>query len=135
MRNINLPVALFGVLWIPPATGVNYASFLVVGAIFQFYLRRMRFAWWSKVCRSATIADASTTTFSPRPWMWVRVYRRCLPFSSSSFPKLRSIGGETTCIQTVRALPSLADVSAMDWNGTAVRLVAPEEGFGPTEWP
>jgi hypothetical protein len=49
-RNINLPVALNGVLFIPPATGVNYASWLVVGAIFQFWVRRARFAWWSKVC-------------------------------------------------------------------------------------
>ena len=53
LRNVNLPVALNGVLFIPPATGVNYASWLLVGGVFQSYLRRMRFAWWSKVCLSS----------------------------------------------------------------------------------
>ena len=48
-RNMNLPVIFNGALSIPPATGVNYSSWLVTGFIFQFWIRRRRFAWWSKV--------------------------------------------------------------------------------------
>jgi hypothetical protein len=49
VRNFSLPVGLNGVTYIPPANGVNYASFIITGAIFQLFLRRRRFAWWSKV--------------------------------------------------------------------------------------
>lgn len=38
-----------GALSIPPASGVNYASWFTTGFVFQFWLRRKRFAWWSKV--------------------------------------------------------------------------------------
>jgi len=48
-RNVNMPVLLNGGLYIPPATGVNYSSWLVVGFTFQYWMRRHRFAWWSKV--------------------------------------------------------------------------------------
>lgn len=53
LRNLNLPVLINGPLGIPPANGVNYASWLVVGFVFQFYLRRRKFAWWSKVSLSS----------------------------------------------------------------------------------
>jgi len=49
LRNVNLPVVLNGSLNIPPASGINYASWLVVSFIFQFVIRRRHFAWWSKV--------------------------------------------------------------------------------------
>lgn len=49
MRNVSIPVGLNGVLYMPPATGINYASWILVGAVFQFWIRRRRFAWWSKV--------------------------------------------------------------------------------------
>lgn len=49
LRNMNIPVILNGGFSIPPATGVNYSSFFIVGFIFQYLIRRRRFAWWSKV--------------------------------------------------------------------------------------
>jgi hypothetical protein len=49
IRNFNLPVFLNGPLEVPPATGHNYASMFIVGFIFQFWVRRRSFAWWSKV--------------------------------------------------------------------------------------
>jgi len=48
LRNFNLPVFLNGPLFIPPANGMNYASSLLTGFVFQFYIRRHYFAWWSK---------------------------------------------------------------------------------------
>lgn len=52
LRNLNLPVLFNGSLGIPPATGINYSSWLVTGFIFQFWMRRRRFAWYSKVSSS-----------------------------------------------------------------------------------
>lgn len=50
LRNLNLPVLINGPMGIPVINGVNYSSFLIVGFIFQFWVRRRHFAWWSKVC-------------------------------------------------------------------------------------
>ncbi|SCV67276.1 BQ2448_5922 [Microbotryum intermedium] len=47
-RLINFPVALVGIQLVPPATGINYASWFLAGFVFQFVLRRRRFLWWSK---------------------------------------------------------------------------------------
>jgi len=48
VRHINVPIMLAGLVWIPPATGINYSSWFLVGFIFQFWMRRYRFRWWSK---------------------------------------------------------------------------------------
>jgi OPT family small oligopeptide transporter len=47
-RYINIPVCLAGLGYMPPASGVNYASWCLVGFIFNFVIRRYRFAWWSR---------------------------------------------------------------------------------------
>jgi hypothetical protein len=57
LRNMNIPVILNGGFSIPPATGVNYSSFFIVGFVFQYLIRRRRFAWWSKVRRSVKSLD------------------------------------------------------------------------------
>lgn len=67
LRYFSAPVLINGSLNIPPASGINYASFLVVGFIFrelvrmalgiatdhvsleEYVLRNRAFAWWSKV--------------------------------------------------------------------------------------
>jgi len=49
LRNVNIPVFLNGPLFVPPGTGINYGSFFIVGGVFQCFLRRRKFAWWSKV--------------------------------------------------------------------------------------
>lgn len=45
---ISTPVVLNAVTYIPPATGINYSSWFAVGFLFQYYVRRRNFAWWSK---------------------------------------------------------------------------------------
>jgi hypothetical protein len=49
IRNASVPVIFSGCLWLPPATGINYTSYILVGFVFQFWIRRRYFAWWSKV--------------------------------------------------------------------------------------
>jgi hypothetical protein len=48
LRYVNVPVFLNGVMYLPPATGINYSSWFAVGFVFQYLLRRRNFAWWSK---------------------------------------------------------------------------------------
>ncbi|KAH7104202.1 OPT-domain-containing protein [Auriculariales sp. MPI-PUGE-AT-0066] len=48
VKLVSVPVILNGVNWIPPATGINYSSWFVVGTVFQYFFRRRHFAWWSK---------------------------------------------------------------------------------------
>ncbi|KAH6910295.1 OPT oligopeptide transporter protein-domain-containing protein [Coprinopsis sp. MPI-PUGE-AT-0042] len=45
---VSTPVVLNGVAWIPPATGINYSSWFLVGFMFQYIVRKRNFAWWSK---------------------------------------------------------------------------------------
>jgi hypothetical protein len=37
-RNLNFPVIFAATLWIPPATGINYTSWLVTNFLFQLLL-------------------------------------------------------------------------------------------------
>jgi len=39
---------LNGTAYIPPATGINYSSWFLVGFIFQYFIRKRNFRWWSK---------------------------------------------------------------------------------------
>lgn len=45
---ISTPIALNAVTYVPPATGINYSSWITVGFIFQYWVKRRNFAWWSK---------------------------------------------------------------------------------------
>jgi OPT family small oligopeptide transporter len=48
IRNINVPIIFCICMFTPPANGFNLASFLFVGFIFQYWVRRYHFAWWAK---------------------------------------------------------------------------------------
>ncbi|XAR73038.1 hypothetical protein NMG60_11019890 [Bertholletia excelsa] len=45
---INLPVLLGATASMPPATAVNYNSWIVVGTIFNFFVFRYRKMWWQR---------------------------------------------------------------------------------------
>ncbi|KAG6837863.1 hypothetical protein H0H93_013016 [Arthromyces matolae] len=45
-RFINIPAAFSGLGAMPPANGINYASWAIVGFVFNFVIRRYRFRWW-----------------------------------------------------------------------------------------
>ena len=48
IKYVSTPVILNGVSQIPPATGINYSSWFLVGFVFQYLIRKRNFAWWSK---------------------------------------------------------------------------------------
>ncbi|XP_057496624.1 oligopeptide transporter 4-like [Actinidia eriantha] len=45
---INLPVLLGATAYMPPATPVNYNSWILVGTIFNFFIFRYRKKWWQR---------------------------------------------------------------------------------------
>ncbi|XP_010244695.1 PREDICTED: oligopeptide transporter 4-like [Nelumbo nucifera] len=45
---INLPVLLGATAMMPPATTVNYTSWVLVGTIFNFFIFRYRKNWWQR---------------------------------------------------------------------------------------
>ena len=45
---INLPVLLGATGGMPPATAVNYSSWVIVGTIFNFFIFRYRKKWWER---------------------------------------------------------------------------------------
>lgn len=47
-RYINIPVFFAGIGAMPPASGINFASWAIVGFIFQWFMRRYHFRWWMR---------------------------------------------------------------------------------------
>ena len=47
-RYVSTPVIIAGLSAIPPATGINFSSWFLVGFIFQYVIRKKNFAWRSK---------------------------------------------------------------------------------------
>lgn len=45
---INLPVLLGASGYIPPASALNYNSWVLIGTIFNFFIFKYRKAWWQK---------------------------------------------------------------------------------------
>lgn len=48
LRTINVPLFFTGTSAVPPASGIVVSSWFFVGFIFQYVIRKRRFAWWSK---------------------------------------------------------------------------------------
>ena len=44
----NVPIFFSGTAYIPPATAINYATWSIVGFIFNFVIKRRHPQWWAK---------------------------------------------------------------------------------------
>ncbi|EFP80734.2 uncharacterized protein PGTG_06690 [Puccinia graminis f. sp. tritici CRL 75-36-700-3] len=115
LKYANLPVLLLGACWIPPATPINYTSWILVGFIFQYVLRRMKFRWWSKYnfVLSAGL-DVGT------------VIGAIVIFFTLQLPR----GGQ---LGTLNWWGNTVYLETDDFQGTPY-LDPPAEGFGPTTW-
>ncbi|SCZ95997.1 BZ3500_MvSof-1268-A1-R1_Chr8-1g09935 [Microbotryum saponariae] len=111
---INFPVALVGIQLVPPATGINYASWFLAGFVFQYLLRRHRFLWWSKYNFVLSAGLDSGT-----------IIGGIVIFLALVLPKGGTIfvdwWGNTVFTNT------------LDFLGNSFK-VPPEEGFGRTTW-
>lgn len=48
IKLINLPVLLGATAYMPPATALNYTSWVAVGTVFNFFVFRYRKRWWQR---------------------------------------------------------------------------------------
>lgn len=47
-RYINMPLIFNATGVLPPASGINFSSWIMVAAIFQWFMRRYHFRWWMR---------------------------------------------------------------------------------------
>ena len=110
---INFPVFFSGTGYIPPATAYTYTSYCAVGLTFGWWIKKKWFHWWSKYNYSLSAGlDIGLA------WSMLFIFL-CLNLTNTDFP---SWWGNTYTFST------------MDQMGTAIRVQAPETGFGPTSW-
>ncbi|KAF2502770.1 small oligopeptide transporter [Lophium mytilinum] len=46
-RYLNAPVMLGAMAWLPPATPLSFASWSIIGLIFNYWIRRRWIGWWT----------------------------------------------------------------------------------------
>jgi len=47
-KYVIIPVCFTGTGSLPPATGINFSSWFMVGITFMYFIRRYHFGWWSR---------------------------------------------------------------------------------------
>lgn len=47
-KKVNWPLIFVGTYNVPPATGINYSSWALVNWIFNGWIKKRFFAWWTK---------------------------------------------------------------------------------------
>lgn len=47
-KNVSVPLLLGGLNYIPPATGMNYGSWVIVGLFFGHFMRKRYNDWWRR---------------------------------------------------------------------------------------
>ncbi|RDW87223.1 small oligopeptide transporter-like protein [Coleophoma crateriformis] len=110
MRWLNWPIIFIGTINIPPATGINYSSWAAVNLIFNWWIKKRWFAWWTKF--NYILAAALDTGLALSA---IAIFF-CITYPGGVFP---SWWGNTVYLNT-------ADGQSLPW------LSLPESGmFGP----
>jgi hypothetical protein len=63
-RWVSTPLILNSMSYIPPAMGINFSSWFLVGFVFQYLIQKRNFAWWSKFNYVTSAAIDSGTAVS-----------------------------------------------------------------------
>ncbi|GAA6021624.1 hypothetical protein JCM8202_002357 [Rhodotorula sphaerocarpa] len=114
IRRFNPSVALAGLAYVPPATGINFSSAALVGFIFQYLVRRRYSAWWTRYNFLTSAAlDAGTVVSALIIFLSLQ-----LPNSGTG---TLDWAGNTIYTRTA------------DWLGTPYKT-PPPGGFGPSTW-
>ncbi|KAF8078330.1 OPT oligopeptide transporter [Lyophyllum atratum] len=112
-RYINIPVCFAGLSALPPANGINYASWGIVGFVFNYFIRRYHFRWWMRYNYILSAAlDAGV------------VIALIVIFFAIQYPTGAEITwwGNTVWIDTA------------DTMGIPFRTLGPEDTIGPKVW-
>lgn len=105
LKQIHIPLFLGGLNYIPPASGTNYGSWVIVGLIFGIYLKRRNREWWRNYnfvlssaldCSTAIagivifFAIFYTGASDGFNWWGTTVYKVCDPFPGAGHSALTS---------------------------------------------
>jgi len=113
-RFVNIPAAFAGIAQIPPASGINYSSWFMFGAFFQFFMRRYHFRWWTRYNYILSAALDSGLAIS------LIVIYFTVQFPKGGFNV--NWWGNTVWLNTADAL------------GLPFYTLAENQTFGPTTW-
>ncbi|KAK0438416.1 small oligopeptide transporter [Armillaria borealis] len=118
LRYVN-PIIFNGTGYIPPATAINYVPWAAVGMLFQYYIRRRYFSWWTKYNYVLSAALDAGTTVS------ILVIFFCL-----QYPMNGTIGLDTIQSWWGNTVPFEGADYGPGGTGTPVRSLAPGDTFG-----
>ncbi|KAH7927408.1 OPT superfamily oligopeptide transporter [Leucogyrophana mollusca] len=113
-RYINIPIFFAGLGALPPATGVNYSSWVLVGFIFQWFMRRYHFRWWMRYNYILSAALDAGVALS------LLVIFFCVQMPKGGITL--NWWGNTAWMNTADAL------------GTPLYVMPPGQTFGPSTW-
>ncbi|TCD71650.1 hypothetical protein EIP91_007397 [Steccherinum ochraceum] len=119
IKLINFPVIFSGTGSIPPASAVNYVPWTIVGFIFNYFIRRRNFSWWTKynyVLSAALDAGVAVSAI--------------LIFFCLEYPRNGTIG-ENNLLQWWGNTVSFNNA---DGNALPLKSLADGEWFGPSTW-
>lgn len=112
-RYVNAPLIFGGSAWIPPATTYIYFCWGIVGAVFNYFIKRRHGGWWLQYNYITSAALDSGLILST-----VVVF---FGLYMSNVKQIDWFGNAITTLDTM---------------GSAVQsTVAPGETFGPSSWP
>ncbi|KAK0535635.1 hypothetical protein OC835_002310 [Tilletia horrida] len=114
LRYLHWPVIFTATGGMPPATGINYVSFVFVGYIFQYHLRRRHFGWWSSYNYVLSAALDSGTGMAT-----------VFIFFTLIFPK-----GKNTAFSEGNWWGNTVYANTADFNAVPLHM-APAGGFAP----
>ncbi|PBK84840.1 small oligopeptide transporter [Armillaria gallica] len=118
LRYVN-PIIFNGTGYIPPATAINYVPWAAVGMLFQYYIRRRYFSWWTKYNYVLSAALDAGTTVS------ILMIFFCL-----QYPRNGTIGLDTIQSWWGNTVPFEGADYGPGGIGTPVRSLAPGDTFG-----
>ncbi|MCJ1308643.1 hypothetical protein MMC25_002296 [Agyrium rufum] len=108
-RKVNWPLIFVGTYNVPPATGINYTSWALVNVIFNFFIFRRFFAFWTKYVYVLAAALDTGTALSGI------IIFFCILYPGFEFPDWwgntvyqNTADGEGKCLDRVRKLEAKA---------------------------
>jgi len=119
LKYLNFPVLCSSTLWMPPATPINYVSWVLICFLFNYYIRRSHFSWWAKY--NYVLSAALDTSYA---------IGNVVIFFTLQYPGNGNIGRNT--IQ--KWWGNTVYLNTADAIGIPIKTLTEGQTFGPTSW-